>query len=291
MLRQSHIVPKFVGRWLKQTSATGYVRKITEPNVRRQDLLTEELLCQQCEGRLGKLELEFKRSIFDPYVQTELDHQAIATGLIDSFNHDERLLEVAISLQWRTLVKEDLASDKLKAWQRKLLTTFFGDAESYLRGVEMSTGRSETHILFFQNLLAASGGAISRIHDEANFYLMRCTDSTIVYGDHMLGVWTKLGPIGFYTSLRPLPMLGMIGTRIRKTGQVRTAQRILNTSLTSFLLVNRPRELSEHFRLSNTQAEVVDAAMLANPDRTLSSLTFAISLGRDHIRAAKDAEE
>jgi len=39
--------------WLKQKSATGYLRRATKPNLRRQDVQTIELLCAECEAHLA----------------------------------------------------------------------------------------------------------------------------------------------------------------------------------------------------------------------------------------------
>ncbi len=55
-LRASHIIPKFVGKWLKKTSATGYMVSRLEPAKRVQDLPTSPLLCSDCEERFSKAE-------------------------------------------------------------------------------------------------------------------------------------------------------------------------------------------------------------------------------------------
>ena len=43
-LKESHLIPKFVGKWLKRTSATGYLRDIKNINKRQQDIFKEYLL-------------------------------------------------------------------------------------------------------------------------------------------------------------------------------------------------------------------------------------------------------
>ena len=55
-LRKSHIVPRFVGKWLKSTSATGFLRGVKNPELRLQDLPTLPLLCGDCEQIFSKLE-------------------------------------------------------------------------------------------------------------------------------------------------------------------------------------------------------------------------------------------
>jgi hypothetical protein len=63
-LRNSHIVPSFFGAYLKETSATGYLRAAAAPNIRAQDLVKERLLCDACEGRFSVWEKEFKEKAF-----------------------------------------------------------------------------------------------------------------------------------------------------------------------------------------------------------------------------------
>jgi hypothetical protein len=57
-LRESHILPGFVYRWMKETSATGYLRFGQQPNVRVQDGLKLHLLCGDCEQRFNQWETE-----------------------------------------------------------------------------------------------------------------------------------------------------------------------------------------------------------------------------------------
>jgi hypothetical protein len=49
VIDNSHITPAFVGKWLKQSSATGHMRGAVDPNVRKQDLPKFRLLCEECE--------------------------------------------------------------------------------------------------------------------------------------------------------------------------------------------------------------------------------------------------
>jgi hypothetical protein len=55
-LENSHIIPSFLYRWLKETSGTGFLRFGRNPNRRVQDGLKEYWLCPTCEDLLGKWE-------------------------------------------------------------------------------------------------------------------------------------------------------------------------------------------------------------------------------------------
>ena len=47
-LRESHFIPKFVGKWIKKTSVTGYIREKNEVQKRAQDIAKEHWLCGDC---------------------------------------------------------------------------------------------------------------------------------------------------------------------------------------------------------------------------------------------------
>jgi len=65
-LQESHILPGFVFRWKKETSATGYLRFGQQPNLRVQDGVKLHLLCRECERRFNNWETEFANRIFTP---------------------------------------------------------------------------------------------------------------------------------------------------------------------------------------------------------------------------------
>jgi len=93
-LKQSHIVPKFIFKWLRDTSATGYFRFGENPNKRAQDGFKEYLLCGDCEAVLNKWETEFATNVFHPLV----------TGSNNYFEYGSWFLKFVVSLSWRSLL-------------------------------------------------------------------------------------------------------------------------------------------------------------------------------------------
>ena len=67
-LKESHFIPKFVGKWLKRTSATGYLRNIDNINKRQQDSLKDYLLCNDCELLFSGWEKQFSEKMFIPFL-------------------------------------------------------------------------------------------------------------------------------------------------------------------------------------------------------------------------------
>ena len=92
-LRDSHIIPAFVARWIKDTSATALLRSFHQPNRRVQDFETKRLLCEECEHRFSVAEEKFARLVFYPYHDGRV-----------RFPYEDWLLYFAVSLAWRCSV-------------------------------------------------------------------------------------------------------------------------------------------------------------------------------------------
>lgn len=99
-IKNSHIVPSFVFKWLKDTSATGYLRDIIQPNLRKQDGFKFPLLCQKCETKLSLWENKFYKEIFLPY---QNENQGLEPA---SYNYDDWLLKFVISVSWRNILAQ-----------------------------------------------------------------------------------------------------------------------------------------------------------------------------------------
>ena len=92
-LRTSHMVPSFVGKWLKKTSATGFLSRSDDLSQRVQDLTKPPFLCENCEQIFSRLESHFAKTIWFPFQEKG----------IKSFKLDVRLELFGLSLGWRTL--------------------------------------------------------------------------------------------------------------------------------------------------------------------------------------------
>src|SRR5437870_11113771 len=89
----SHIVSAFVYRWLKESSATGFLRFGLKMNQRTQDGLKDYFLCPACEDRFQTNEDLFSKKIFYPYVR---DNSVCV-------DYGEYTLKFAVSASWCVL--------------------------------------------------------------------------------------------------------------------------------------------------------------------------------------------
>jgi hypothetical protein len=92
LLRLSHILPRFVFRFQRDTSAAA-IRSHLNPNRPVQDSRKLRFLCGECEERFSAWETAFKREIYDPY----------HAGRLVELKYDSWLLKCAVSLSWRAL--------------------------------------------------------------------------------------------------------------------------------------------------------------------------------------------
>jgi hypothetical protein len=153
-LKLSHIIPKFVFRFLKKDSYTGKMRNLSNPNVPLQDGDKKYLLCGECEERFSKNETKFSIQVFFPFKQEE----------IIEFKYDGNWLAHFItSVNWRTLYldipgfenhedEQNLINEKQILVLKKAEETM----RQYLLGNRLTLDSIENHIYFFENVQKAS---------------------------------------------------------------------------------------------------------------------------------------
>jgi hypothetical protein len=281
-----HLVPKFVGRWLKDTSATGRLRNAVDARVPRQDLMKKPFLCEDCEDRFQKLETLFSNKVFRPYIRDELDLEGLKTGTLQPIKYGEWLLQFAMSLQWRCLAWGHISNEGLSPDQVADLKVFAEEARKYLLGSGNQPSRCETHMLFLQSVRAIDETLPDEVDERADIYLLRSVDPTIVWTANDLGVFVKLGVVVVYTSLSPVPMPAMLGTAIGEEGELVFRQEF-GPFMSRFLLIDRPEQAFRYYHVPPAQERMIEERVRSNIEAARTSLSYAASRGRDHVRMLK----
>ncbi len=93
-LEISHIIPKFIYKWLKETSTTKKMRSSQNPNKPEQDGYKVPFLCKTCENDFSRYEKYFSEKIFKPFIESN-DLEIFKT--IDY----KKFQKFIISLIWR----------------------------------------------------------------------------------------------------------------------------------------------------------------------------------------------
>jgi hypothetical protein len=290
-LLDSHIIPAFVFKWIKDTSATGFLRMAKNPNLRRQDGPKIKLLCKKCESLLNDYETLFANNIFHPYVKTELDDYGIATGRIKYFYHDDWLLRFIISLHWRFLFTKDYASHTYPTKFTKILDDIKEDWRQFVLKEKQYTGDCESHIIFFQNMASGTGFIPPNMNDKINYYLLRATDGGRTSSKNKLGVFSKIGPIAFFTAIKPNKLKNTNDSRVHMRGKVKTAQHLSNPLLTHFFFIARPNEVMPKMGFSERQWVKIENAYKKNPERAEKSMTLKAVEGDNILKMRKELQE
>lgn len=260
-LVDSHIIPKFIIKWVKHTSATGYLRTIVRPNVRVQDSNKKELLCTDCEQYLSKLERYFDSNIFLPF-QKKRDQR---------FKYDKRLQLFAISLSWRVMCSEGEAPKKMstalaKRWRRT--------KELWRRQLTQGSFGSDTHEhhLFFFDFIADDSS--TDIPKKFQWYTMRTMDATTAFTNDMCFIYTKLPAMIFLSTVEPRKVEGFRGTRISIKGVIGPPQRIEMNGFFEFLIERT--KMTTNLPYSEKQKEKIDASLKGKRECILQSASFQV---------------
>jgi len=183
-LEESHILPAFVYRWLKESSTTGFLRFGREMNRRTQDGVKGYFLCERCEDRFQKFETPFATKIFHPFVQ----NNSFAT------DYDEYFRKFAVSLVWRALAygKQKYGLNNFRGRHQGALASALETWKEYLLGARNDIPGHEVHLVPF---CGVANHTMKNVPPNINRYLMRTTEMDVVVSDENAFTYVKIGPL------------------------------------------------------------------------------------------------
>jgi hypothetical protein len=260
-LRSSHIVPAFVFKWIKETSATGFLRFGQEPNKREQDGYRDDLLCASCEGRLNQWETRFANEIFYPLMND--GGKRVPYG--------DWLLKFCVSVSWRVLLMMQknnllghLSADQIAAAQSAL------DRWSmFLLDQTPHPGSFQQHFLPLDALEETSK---FKAPPNFNRYILRTVHIDVVRGETTAFVYSKLGKliiIGFIELNKPN---AWIGSKVHvRNGVVAPQSFTVPSQFGGYLKTASEGFATVYNEISDVQREKIDVAMWNNIPRVLGS--------------------
>lgn len=277
-LLSSHIIPKFVFRWLKETGGTDYLRVTKNINRRTQDGIRYRMLCAKCEAIFNAWETTFANRYFYPATRGEWP-----SGTYDSW-----LSKFCASVVWRIgiwgLEREGLF-DLGSNWEIEILRAL-ECWKGFVRGEQRHPGKYELHLI--------PVGEFSRLqrHDlpgNWNRYTRRYVEIDFSHTESRSfgAFFVKMGPIAVFGHITN-EAAKWIGTRVA----VNHGNFVINAKIPDMMLdylidrANKGRDA--FFQMSERQAEITDASMRDNLDR-LSISDFFSELEKDVRQFGQDA--
>lgn len=278
-LRESHIIPKFVGKWIKETG-TGYLVSAEDGSKRVQDITKLHLLCNDCEEKFSKLEKYFADKIFFPFHKDK----------IRTFDYNENLQSFIISLSWRTL--KIIAQDFKEENPNSHLNSFVGEAENhwreFLNGERESISQYENHLVFLDYV---DGNKSAEMHPKFHWYTLHSVDCTIITDDKRVFVYVKLPWMIFVTTIYPTALEGWNGTIIKENGKITCEQSVNDGGFGRFLLDRASLALNSS---SGPTPEVAQRRLIGviktDPEKFLESNTLRSMIEEKDLRRKKKME-
>jgi len=257
-LRDSHVIPRFVFKYIKKTGSTPFMTKAVDPENRFQDH-TEKLLCADCEQELSQFESPFAGQIFYPYVREEEE----------TFEYDEWLQKFIISVNWRLMTSELSSWEELPSYKREVVGDIKEIWADVLRGNECLNRDPCTHHMIFLDDLDLRADP-EELPEKWEFYRDRATDGTVIEGTGS-HYYFKFPRITFVSCIQPFEIPGFRNTQIQKSGEIGTSQSIPR-DWESFLL-NRVKRVFD-YTISDERKEQITEWMKESPERAIESETF-----------------
>lgn len=260
-LQESHVLPAFVYRWLKETSATGFIRFGREPNRRVQDGYKEYWLCRKCEQRFNVWETQFANRIFYPI--NENDGVKVKYG--------DWLLKFCVSVSWRTLLLmrennwlEDFTDEQRKSAEKALATW-----ATLLLDEVPHPGRFEQHLIVAG---AEESPTLPDLPANINRYLLRTVDLDVVRSTSTTFVLSKMGRffiLGFIDVRYPRQW---VGTKINANeGTINGAEYTVPRQFGEYLTEEAHKFAAVHAKISDAQRTKMDATMWRDLNRVARS--------------------
>lgn len=180
-LRESHVLPAFVYRWLRKRSGGGHIRNTGNINRRVQDGLKLPWLCGPCEAHFSRFETAFATKVFHPWHE---GNNRIA--------YQDWLLKFCVSVSWRVLrfARGRNPSAPHTPEQHRLMDQAEQRWRAFLNGNEAHPGEFEQHLLIFDVMESTT---IQDLPGNMNRFMTGAVTLDIVGSERSLMTFAKLG--------------------------------------------------------------------------------------------------
>lgn len=261
-LKISHFIPKFVGKWVKDTSATGYIRFNQSINKRAQDIVKEYWLCECCEQLFSSWEREFANRIFYPFMN-EGKSEAHYGAWLPKF---------CASLSWRTLTYVRSQNSVRSEEVSHALDTAESALASYLLGDSNTLGKYEQHLYPLEGMTETS---VRGAPPNLNRYFLRTMQMDLLESDSGSIVYTKLPGFMLLSLTGHKESNRMRSSRVAM-GEGRISPRTYwwPTGFAEYMFDKVRAIETVYSSMDKTQKDKITKAVLDNPERFKASRTF-----------------
>lgn len=274
-LELSHILPKFIYKWINKTSGTGKMRGLSNPNVALQDGYKIHLLCPVCEDKFSKYETWFASNFFHPSIK----------GVKISYPYNENLFKFAASIFWRYTVTNMNREDYNQTRLKPLLLLCEEELRDFLKNDVYPQNFNSIYI-------GVTSYAINPPKElrGINNYFTRFTDSQIIFNDSetKMYYYCVIPYFLFVGNITGLRDSDFINSKISPTGgDFKTTTMEMRDPDVGNLIISQIKRLS-NIRLSSNQLAQIDKKVLDNIDKYMNSKSFEAEFLEDLMLGTSD---
>ena len=282
-LKASHIIPSFVFKWLRDSSATGHIRFTGVPNQRVQDGWKPRMLCEACEQRFSVLEKAFAEKCFNP----------INNNATTRIQYHPWMLKFATSVSWRVLCffKAIGALPDFPAHQLSSIDDTLEIWGQFLLGKREHPSIHEQHMFFVD---AIESSSLLDMPANMNRYLLRANEVYVAHTDDSVITYAKMGKFVLFGFVEMTNPRRWKGTKINAgKGFFGTRNIEVPKIIGDFLMDRAQRAASKYAEISESQNAKIEASYLRNLDRAANSETFramhqdVLLFGKEAFKATK----
>jgi hypothetical protein len=262
-LRDSHVLPAFVYRWLRGRSGTGYIRNSENANRRVQDGLKFPWLCGDCEGQFNRYETPFATKVFHPWHSAEC-----------RIAYEEWLLKFCVSVSWRVLKfarglnKNAPYSDE----QRTLMDNAEVRWRAFLKDEVPHPANFEQHLLIFDIVESTS---VSDLPTNFNRFMTGAVTLDIVGSERSVMTFAKLGRFMIFGIIQKGPNQ-WDGTKVHvKHGLLKPDKFTIPAGMLDLFKEKAENVATTMSNISRVQRAKIDKHILDNLDAFAESDQFA----------------
>lgn len=259
-LVESHVLPAFVFRWLKETSATGFMRFAENPAKRVQDGIKLPWLCEGCEALFNSFETPFASNLFHPYNREEVIY----------VRYRDWLARFCASISWRVLkyCYQTKGLDHFSEVQRAEAFRALEVWRAFISGDIQHPGKYEQHLL---PLGPVESSTVPGMSNHINRYFMRGTEFDLPCGEAQAFTFAKLGRFAIFGVIQP-GAVRWRGSRISPTsGVIQPTKYQLPMGLLDYLNFRAAKHREYADAIPDHHREKIEASILKNPERLLQS--------------------
>lgn len=263
LLKESHVLPAFVFRWLRSRSGAGHIRHSENPNKRVQDGLKLRWLCGDCEGHFNLYETAFATKVFHPWHSGKY-----------RIAYEDWLLKFCVSISWRVL-KYVKGYNKCALYtedQQTLMEEAEARWHAFLRDEVPHPAKFEQHLLIFDIIESTD---ISDLPVNFNRFMAGAVTFDIVGSKRSLMTFAKLGRFMIFGIIQKGPNRWE-GTKVHvKHGMVKPDTFTVPAGLLDLLKEKAQNAGTSMSTISPAQRAKIDKNILDNLDAFAESDQFA----------------